>query len=343
MADKRYKMDKLVANAMHFPAVGSKNEPLFLYTKVPEYTGGKENIESTYAKNSKYAEWVRAKDKIYGSPRNIRSVYIHKRGVEVTAFIEPVGTSSRRHSREYPVDITAENVTGNALRALSSPLVCSNIEEIYIDYELIRIAIETDSQFIDELSRSGVNIRELDSITRGNIIAQSKLPKVMLDISNGGVLSRVRTVAITNRLFEGREKEFLISANSKNGYARSYEVRADEIKSTGCSIIVSNVSENNSSYGNISTSPNIYLFDRNVLVQEAERFRGHFIAAVNSKKDNKTENKELNTGGNKLVQEILVLKSNYGDRVASMIVNTAISTMRKSDREQIEKIIKDIL
>lgn len=341
MGEKRVRVDKVVANAMHFPAVGSYDDPMFLYTKVPEYNGANENIESGYAKNAKYSEWVSAKEKVYSSPRNIRAVYMYDSGVEVLTFKPPFGMKVARHGRKYGTSIDRENAYGNALSALSKPLVCSNIEEVYIDVSLVSIAINTSDELRDSLARMGISIGEINNILGAQAILESKLPEALLSLSNGSVFNRVRTVAITNGLFTGLEGKFLQPANEKNSYARSYELSANEIRQSGASMLISRIDKNNKNYGNLSTAPNIYLYDRNILSEAAERFASTFGSAVAEHKEAVKEQAQAEKSGeyDQLKALVAGMRSNYGDRLTDKIVKSALSTMNKVDRDIVENVI----
>lgn len=339
MAYKRYRSDKIISNALHYPAVGDIDSPLFLYTKVPEYDGRTENSEIGYSKSSYYGEWLKKKEQIYSSPRNIRSVYIHKNGVSILLFKEPVGIKGIRHSRKY-IKMESDILYGNPFNALYKPLVCSNIEEIYIDISIIMQIVKHDNNFVNDLmSIDNRIIQELMSFnSRNGAIIQSDIPMKMFGTTNIGSFGRVRTIAITKNIYDGNEDKFLVIPTKDNKYARTIEVRANELKQQQSSVMVSMINSNNSSYGNLATSPNIYMFDRNVLSAWANKFQAEFTSTV-SKVLHEYKTSETCKEVDKLTIEIERLKGQYGEKVADMIIKAAISTMRKDDIEKIGNYI----
>lgn len=349
MADKKYKVDRLVANAMHFPAVGTNESPLFLYTKVPEYRGTTDNFDDKYSTDKYYNTWLKEKEKIYGSPRNIIKVFIHVDGVETMGLTPPVGAAHTTVSRKYGISIREAEIYGDPFRALSSPLVCSNVEEIYIDIEVLDRAFKNSPDVIDRLKSEGCDISGIwGTLLVGNktgALMQSDIPYKMFLSANGkSSFKRLRTVAIVRGLFTGHEDKFLTRGIGK----RSYEEHAEEIKATGASMVISNIEENNSTYGVISTAPNIYMFDRDILDSKAKEFAASFAKVVGESKKAATaesagaaeskadEKSEIN----KFIEELLV---KYGDNGAKIIVKSALSTMESSERTHVtNRINKEI-
>ncbi len=341
MANKRYRADKIIANAMHYPAIGDIDNPLFLYSKVPEYDGRIENSEIEYSQNKHYREWLKKKESVYSSPRNIRSVYIHSTGVSILAFTEPVGIKGVRHSRKYLKIESDATLYGNPLTALSKPVVCSNIEEVYIDISIILRVLEQDPTFANEVvSNTGNNtIQELIKLNSSTgIMAESNIPINILKMASSVSFNRLRTVAVTKNIYHGYEDKFLVVPTKESKYSRTIEVRASELKQQQCSAIVSRVNSNNKSYGSIATSPNIYMFDRKILSAWANKFQAEFTDTVSSTihEENKADISEEN---NVLETEIKRLNDQYGNKVADMIIKSAMSTMRKEDIAKISKYI----
>ncbi len=342
MANKRYRADKIIANAMHYPAVGDTDNPLFLYSKVPEYDGRTENSEIGYSQNKHYSEWSKKKESVYSSPRNIRSVYIHSNGVSILTFTEPVGVKGVRHSRKYLKIDSDDILYGNPLTALSKPVVCSNIEEVYIDISIIIRVLEQDPIFANEVvSNTGNNtIQELIKLNSSTgIMAESNIPINILKMAGSVSFNRLRTVAITKNIYTGYEDRFLAVPTKESKYSRTIEVRANELKQQQCSAMVSRINSNNKSYGSLATSPNIYMFDRNVLYEWASKFRQEFTGVIKNhsiKEDTSTKYEQKNSI---LIDEIERLDSKYGKKVTDMIIKSAIPTMRKNDIEQIRTIL----
>ena len=349
MADKKYKIDRLIANAMHFPAVGTKESPLFLYTKVPEYKGTLDNFDDKYSTDKNYDKWLKEKERIYSSPRNIIKVFIHVNGVETMGLTSPVGSTHATSSRKYGVDIRESEIYGDPFRALSLPLVCSNIEEIYIDIEVLDRAFKNFPNAIERLRMEGCDISGIwGTLLGGNktgALMQSDIPYKMFLSANGkSSFKRIRTVAIVRGLFAGHEDKFLTRGIGK----RSYEEHVEEIKATGASMVISNIEENNSTYGVISTAPNIYKFDRDVLDSKAKEFADSFAKVVGESKKAATAEREgeaeSKTGEeseiNNFIEELLV---KYGDNGAKIIVKSALSTMEFSERTHVtNRINKEI-
>ena len=349
MADKKYKIDRLIANAMHFPAIGTKESPLFLYTKVPEYKGTTDNFDDKYSTDKNYSSWLKEKERIYGSPKNIIKVFIHARGVETMGLTSPVGSTHATVSRKYWVDIRESEIYGDPLRALSLPLVCSNIEEVYIDIEVLDRAFKNSPYAIERLKMEKCNIGGIwGTLLGGNktgALAQSDIPYKMFLSANGkSSFKRLRTVAIVKDLFVGREDKFL----TRGIGSRSYEEHANEIKETGASMVVSNIEENNSTYGVISTAPNIYKFDRDVLDSKAKEFAASFAKVIEESKKATTAESEVEAESkaeeesalNQFLNELL---TKYGDNGAKIIVRSALSTMESSERTHVtNRINKEI-
>lgn len=341
MADKKYKIDRLIANAMHFPAIGTKESPLYLYTKVPEYKGITDNFDDKYSTDKNYSTWLKEKERIYGSPKNIIKVFIHARGVETMGLTSPVGSTHATVSRKYWVDIRESEIYGDPFRALSIPLVCSNIEEVYIDIEVLDRAFKNSPHAIERLKMEKCNIGGIWGTllggSNGGSLAQSDIPYKMFLSANGkSSFKRLRTVAIVKDLFVGREDKFL----TRGIGSRSYEEHANDIKETGASMVVSNIEENNSTYGVISTAPNIYKFDRDVLDSKAKEFAASFAKVIEESKKATTTESEVEAESkaeekSKINQFLEELLGKYGDNGAKIIVKSALSTIASNERVEI--------
>jgi hypothetical protein len=327
MANNKYRIDRLIANAMHFPAVGGIDDPMILYTKVPEYNGSEENIEGTYSKNKNYSIWANKKDKVYSSPRNIMKVYIHLGGVETITFTSPVGMTAASNHRAYGVELPEVELYGNPFKAIINPLVCSNIEEVYIDAHVIELTLRANAQLEQEWQMGGINTQEVRQILMSETpgMYQSDTPYKLLKHAIGNSkLNRIRTVAITKGLFVGNEDKFL----TRDMGVRSCEKNAEAIKTTGAMVAASRVEENNKTYSSIVTSPNIYLFDREKLVNYAEKYAERFSKDAKAKSESITSENE---NDNELDMIIAELIKKYGKNGAGMMIRSALSTMSHDD------------
>ncbi len=347
---------KEIANGLHL-SVG--NYELNFYKKVPEYKG--DNISDKYRDKRGYKEWTWDKDKVYSSPRNIRSVYIHRHGVAVLMFTAPKGRKSiRTNRRVFTGGIDSKpNITwtGLPLEALSKPLVCSNVEEIYVDWHVFLemskwLGIENKDHMGMQILQNPQQFEHMPV----NGIVKSDLPIQCLG-ANGELLkgfSRLRTVAITDNITipSNNEEDWLIKPSKDNNYARTFEARIDELRMYGAKMMVSVIDSNNSNYSKLDTSPNIYLFDREVLVPWAQRFEQEFKEAVAKKKRRKSvdKTKETNKKVNyteevqqeikKLATEIERLKSIHGTTGAHDIVKRGLRNVRHPKVKEAEEVHK---
>ena len=144
----RVNLDKEVSRAIHLP----RFEDTPLYTRVPDCK------EAYFDKSEEVANksdgWI-AKSKIaYGSPNNIRRVFITSEGVFVhlyqpIAFKGKAGNKGLTRERTYaqfkPMEVYESMmqgrrdyvVTKSGLGALANPWVASNIEEVYFDWSIL--------------------------------------------------------------------------------------------------------------------------------------------------------------------------------------------------------------
>lgn len=138
-------LDKLISSMIHFPKV----DGIPLYTRVDNQID--EYIRSQLNKSPK---WVEYSKRIYGSPDNIRRVFITYKGVYVHLYRPVAGGKDKSLVRKtlfspaFDVvynDIMTSAMTGArskykvrqyGLRALYKPWVCSNVEEVYFDWTL---------------------------------------------------------------------------------------------------------------------------------------------------------------------------------------------------------------
>ena len=138
-------LDKLISSMIHFPKI----DGVPLYTRV-------DNQIDEYIRNrlNKSPKWVEYSKRIYGSPDNIRRVFITYKGVYVHLYRPVVGGKGKSLVRKTLFspsfdmvynDIMTSTMAGErpkyqvrqyGLKALYRPWVCSNIEEVYFDWTL---------------------------------------------------------------------------------------------------------------------------------------------------------------------------------------------------------------
>lgn len=149
LTTKVINLDRLLSNMIHHPRI----DGVPLYTRV--------DGEVDIGASNKGDRWERASKRSYGSPGNIRRLFITYRAVYVHLYQPVVGVKNRSNIREivFPTDFVSINNSINkatmngerppyrvsklGLRALVRPWVCSNIEEIYFDDTLF---MSEDSQ-----------------------------------------------------------------------------------------------------------------------------------------------------------------------------------------------------
>lgn len=148
MAIIRINLDKEVARVIHLP----RFEDTPLYTRVPDCREG--YYDKAEELSSKSDEWIKKSQLTYGSPNNIRRVFITSEGVFVH-FYQPIvykgkgGNPSLMREKKYaqfnPYEASASItqgrrdyvITKSGLGALSHPWVASNIEEVYFDWTVL--------------------------------------------------------------------------------------------------------------------------------------------------------------------------------------------------------------
>ena len=166
-------LDKLIEGAVHGPRVDN----FVLYGKVPEYKASTEYDKAEM--NS--VKFIKASEQTYNSPNNIRRVFITHGSVSVqyyspyilkgkpnssnwkTKSIRDLGLKEIAESSIMMEANRTQNImqqvidgkqntqlTGNGLRWIVRPWVCSNLEELYFDYTLLDT--ENNKQMINGIT-----------------------------------------------------------------------------------------------------------------------------------------------------------------------------------------------
>lgn len=343
-----YRIDKIVANAVHRPAVGSGNDVLPLYTKVDGYSGSEENIESGFASSNYYAEWIKRKESTYNSPRNIRRLFIGRDRVTVQLFVGYVVSGKVQgrkilHTNYYvPAvkldgkDFKAEsiehivsggfqqNIAGNIMKVVAQPLVCSNIEEIYIDPLMIRILLNSNDERILQQVGSGLS-SILSTAESGNTaMIKSDVPLAWFNATHASnKFSRLRTVAIATNL-DALQDNISDAFDGKRMYER--EDTAGQLLRSGV-LIASEINSNNSNYMSFNTSTGIYKYDAEVLDSYFEKVKQKFKEEVQKVKSDTAEVK-TKTALEETLDELALQR---GEKVTAMILRSAASTMQHTD------------
>lgn len=138
-------LDKLISTMIHFPKV----DGIPLYTRVDS-----EIDDAIRNQLNKSPKWVEYSKRIYGSPDNIRRIFITYKGVYVHLYKPVIGVKDRSLVRKtlfsVPFDVIYNNIVSSSmfntkreytvrqlgLRALYKPWVCSNVEEVYFDWTI---------------------------------------------------------------------------------------------------------------------------------------------------------------------------------------------------------------
>lgn len=145
----RINLDKEVEKLIHFP----RFEGTPLYTRIPGCMEGYANTQEDVS--TKSLAWIKWSHLSYGSPNNIRRVFITSKGVK-THLYQPIvnkgskgkNTSLKRENQfsSFKADevvqsiLSGQNeyiVTRTGFNALASPWVASNIEELYFDWTVL--------------------------------------------------------------------------------------------------------------------------------------------------------------------------------------------------------------
>lgn len=215
--------DKVVEDAVH----GPKADGFVLYGKVPEYKASTE-LDKAELKSEKYRK---ASETTYNSPTNIRRVFITHSRIDIQYYvpyiikgkpnstnwktknisslnIKEIAEASLMNEINKAGDITQQLgqnnehiLTGNGLKAIFRPWVCSNIEEIYFDYTLL--ATDQNKNGIDGI------IGVIQKIVSGQAsMEKSDLPyrifRVIAGVTNKENLRerfpRLKTIAMISNL-----------------------------------------------------------------------------------------------------------------------------------------------
>lgn len=136
-------LNQLITDMIHRPRINGF--PLYKRVDESEQNEGKE-----FTAESRGEKWVKASNKAYNSPGNIRRIFITHKRVIVHYFAPVFGDKNKSLSRQanFPIDMEqvlislmrGENkyrVKGTGLYAIYKPWVCSNVEEVYFDWTLL--------------------------------------------------------------------------------------------------------------------------------------------------------------------------------------------------------------
>lgn len=139
-------LDRVIGNMIHHPRI----DGVPLYVRVD----GQMEYGDCRLATTKSDKWVAASKKAYGSPDNIRRIFITHRAVYVHLYKPVVGVKNKSLRREIAFPTDFQTILNNyktskemgtapeyrvrqyGLSALCKPWVCSNIEEIYFDWSL---------------------------------------------------------------------------------------------------------------------------------------------------------------------------------------------------------------
>lgn len=269
-------LDKVVSSALHVPTF--KNVPL--YTRVDNANAG----EKATGFETKTPEWVDKSKKLYSSPDNIRRLFITYNQIHVELYCPVQGSSNRSLTRSKPSNgismidvvnsvVNGDNeytVRGSGFKALVSPWVCSNIEEIYFDWTLLLSREFNRMGSFSLLNRFYNELKGSTTIEDGRIFGEI-FKQVCLE-GNQEIIERfprLKTICYIERLDElynmtpkNRGTRSLISMNAA-WYTNETVVRS--IKDPNCVVAlykVLGIPNLNTKY---SLKDGIYLFDREVL------------------------------------------------------------------------------
>ncbi len=147
MGKKIINLDRVITSMIHYPKI----EGIPLYTRVD---GKIEQGDNSFS-SDKSTKWIEASKRSYGSPDNIRKLFITNKAVYVHLYRPVVGVKnniSLKRETNFPIafseiynDIVSAQTMGKqpsyevrqtGLGALCKPWVCSNIEEIYFDWTI---------------------------------------------------------------------------------------------------------------------------------------------------------------------------------------------------------------
>lgn len=320
MATINYKAETLVRDSMHRPYIKDGEKSLVLYTKVAGYGGADgEDIESKYAESNMYKAYLDNKDKTYNSPRNIRRLFVTENRVVVQYYTSPVSNGKREAgvwsskgylgtsihgalkkameyeraasiSREATKKMDKVTISGNFLKAIVHPVMCSNIEEIYFDEVMFKLAMDVDGTDIALEASIGIPANQIKNICNGFIsgkITQKDVPKechkipyMLLSMACGEKstnLKRLRTVAMIKDL------DNIINGNTGVSINRCGDINKDSWIDINKQVILRNSRGvlihkcSIESYSRFSVSESIYLFDSEVLGKFFENVRERIL------------------------------------------------------------------
>ncbi len=320
--------------------VGTSDKPLYLYKTVNE-----EHEPNYYKESTAYQKYIDIKDKIYGSPNNIRAVWIADTCVYVQTFekiSEKMGKSYAQKRDWFAYD-KWECTHGNPLNGLSQKYYLKNLEELYIETDIIYTMMETMPWLTEKI---GCDVNKLDDMLRSNLnkAVESEIPRIIWDAVVHQEFPRLHTFGITRYVASTdsyARAEFLIerSGLTENIESSIYN-RENYMKMYGGSVMYSKFNVSKEAYMNMHTDPDIYLFDREYLSNFAGKYAnnstGIYKSNTNINTDSnitKTNNKDSNSRQAKnnvnseveaMEEMIRALDYKYGEKIANEIIKEAV-------------------
>lgn len=374
MATARYRVNKMVSSILHRPFYEDNGNQLILYTKVDGYNGEEGSIENSYKTSSKYAKYMKEKETTYNSPRNIRRIFITAEEVIVQYYGGPIVKgksngqtwSSRKYSGKSIAELLNEKakqdaslsgdrieVTGNVFSAVTSPYMCSNLEEIYIDASLLWIALMEDGIDIMLSDRTGVPAQDIKkiamnmirgnsrfSITHGN---ESMIPYGLFELANSSKIrafNRLKIVGVIKDLGSIVSGDTPLCDKCGSRYS-DYWITNDKNKElliNGCgAYILSQVNKEFTDLNRYNLAKNIYLYDRNVLESlfeliEAKKQEEQREKFVDEHKED-IEDSEVTIKVKELVEK-------YGIAKTSLMIELARTSMNKANADYLIEHVK---
>lgn len=373
-------LDKLIEGAVHGPRVDN----FVLYGKVPEYKAATEHDKAEM--NS--VKFIKASEQTYNSPNNIRRVFITHGSVSVqyyspyilkgkanssnwkTKSIRDLGLKEAAEASIMMEANRTQNImqqvlegkqniqlTGNGLKWIVRPWVCSNIEELYFDYTLL--ATENNKQTIN-----GITDAIFKLVSNQPCMDKSIIPYEIFKAATGVTddtlkekFPRLRMIALISNLDD------IISSDRFNKLGRVTSV--DESKVTwiqdktnmgliqqvgGMNLyftVNSYLRDYFASKGNefksdafnstLEVRSGIYKFDKLVLDGLKDKLaKAKESTRINTSNENPISS-NMDKSSNKSDEEIKLdnILAKDGEQVVSRVVKLTVLGMKKSDVEEL--------
>lgn len=308
-------LDTYCSKALHRPSLDG--DPL--YARLNEVSSDKSE------------KWIKASASTYSSPNNIRKVFIHSKGVLVQLYKSAIvrgeadkagcwrstsfpdasdlltlvnknlsyNQNMSKYFMEKHVNPNAKapdkvTIRGTGLSALSTPYVCSNIEEVYFDCSIL-----ASEAFLNAHIGAGELLESYINGKRG--LVQSNLPTDMFFLANNGNIKDLRTryprlrcigliselSSILNQKYDAGELLSDVSDSEKLWVKRDSNVEL--IKQSNSLVIMndlhSDISMLNTTF---AVRDGLYKFDAEVLKQYFDKY----TAEVSKYKEIKLEQQE---------------------------------------------------